>query len=225
MNQTEEILSDRVIREVIKKYVKKNNSENEEANKIYKKSVNEMEEINLDKITEKQVEDIIKSFLWEWGNMARVVGRKKDWQIELSKTIKKYYKELEIFRKKNLVNVNLSEFESDIKNLYNDFCEIIKQVATAKILHLICPNFFPLWDNAIANAVRKEANLEDNKNEKIKAFSKADYYQFMQKIQNFAKKYEDLLSELAKDYDKTKLKILDDFLWYANKPLFLFFNK
>jgi hypothetical protein len=168
----------------------------------------------LDKITDTEMEDIIKNFLWYWGRMWRVVQQNEKWKIGLSEKISGHSDILEKFSKKNLINVNISEFESDIENLYDDFRKVIKQIATAKVLHLICPDFFPLWDNAIAKGIG------------IKKFSGKDYYGFMQKIQSFTIKHKIILSDLAKQYEKTKLKIVDDFLWLAaNESLFLFFDK
>lgn len=132
---------------------------------------------------------------------------------------------IENFRKKDLLSVTLDKFESDTEKCYKSFENEIGKIASVKVLHLICPSFFPLWDNKIADAIRK-VDVRNNENRRIAKFSEADYYQFMQKIQNFSKKHETILSDLADQYKKSKLKILDDFLWWAaNRPLDLFFNR
>lgn len=122
-------------------------------------------------------------------------------------------------------------------------------VGAAKVLHLISPSFFTPWDNAISNAVRNEdipiktnvssvklsgkyyqehrqqieeflKKYKSKKIKKPKPLSATDYYCFMQKIQAFIRKHEHVLSNLASEYKKSKIKIVDDFLWYlTQRPL------
>lgn len=100
---------------------------------------------------------------------------------------------------------------------------MIGQIAATKVLHLICPNFFPLWDNTIAKAARSELGRKSKQNKKVEDFSAADYYRFMQEIQNFIKEYEEVLSDLANRCKKGKLKILNECFWWAtHRPLSLF---
>lgn len=122
--------------------------------------------------------------------------------------------------------VNLSDFESGIKNCYELFGKIVGQIAASKVLHLICPNFFPLWDDGIAIAIWNEVDGKSDKGEVIAQFSGAHYYRFMQVMQNFLREYGEIMSDLAEQYRnrKGKLKILDECLWWAtHRPLSLFF--
>lgn len=190
---------------------------------IYSKYLEEMEGMDLmdlKDLTKEDVGRVIKPFLYKWGRMGRVLGRNefKDWESDFVKKVQSNYEKLENFRTKNLVDIELTEFESDIKKCYDSFKETIGQIAAAKVLHLICPNFFPLWDNDIAKAIRNEYG------EEVEDFSGADYYRFMQKLQDFIKEYEGVLSDLVNRYRRGKLKILDEFLWaIAHRPLSIFF--
>lgn len=166
------------------------------------------------------LKDTIHLFLYKWGKMGRVLGRPKfkNWEDRLLEKIESNRKELEELRLKDLLLVNLDEFESVIKNNYDSFNEVVWPIAAAKTLHLICPNFFPPWDNAIAAAFRKECkDIKDDK------FSRADYLRFMKDVKDFANKYEQVLGELVNQYKKGKLSILDDFFWWmTQRPMSIF---
>jgi hypothetical protein len=166
------------------------------------------------------LESTIKRFLYVWGRMGRVLGRHeyRNWEKNIAKQIESNCEKLKEFRMRNLKSADLDRSEFDIKKCYASFKEAVGSIAAVKILHLICPNFFPLWDNTIADAVREER--VDKKAEK---FSAEDYYRFMQATQDFVKKYDRVLSELANRYRRGKLRILDEFLWWmTHRPLSLF---
>jgi hypothetical protein len=211
------------MKQVIKEYVKRFGQKYND--NVYNKYLKEAEKIGLDSITEKEVEEVIKPFLYQWGRMGRVLGRQKfqNWGSNLAKQIRSNYDKLEDFKSKDLVNINpdLSKFESDIKKCYESFKGAVGPIAAVKVLHLICPYFFPLWDNDIAKAIRNEFN---GRNEKVEEFSGGDYYRFMQQIKDFIEKYKKVLSDLSVQYKKGKLKILDECLWWAtHRSLSLFF--
>jgi hypothetical protein len=190
---------------------------------LYRGSLERMGQIDLRSITEEVVEGIVEPFLYEWGRMGRVLGRPEfcDWHGNLAAQIRSNHQVLTDFRSKQLVEVNLDEFESDVRNCYDSFRQAVGQVASAKVLHLICPDFFPLWDNAIAKAVRTEL-VEKTNGRGIKDFSAADYYRFMRGIQTLLKRYGEVLLHLANQYGKRQLRIVDEFLWWAtHRPLSL----
>jgi len=101
-------------------------------------------------------------------------------------------------------------------SLYSSLRSIIGPIASAKVLHLICPNFFPLWDNGIADGLRAEhSGIVD-----LKPFSAQDYFEFMKKLQSLLRKYDELWSSLSQSYKKGKLKIVDECLWYIVRTPF-----
>jgi len=153
----------------------------------------------------------IKRFLYIWGRMGRVLGRLEytNWEAKLKEQIEYNFRELEEFRKMDLTTAPLENCETSIRTCYESLTKAVSPVATAKTLHLICPNFFPLWDNPIANAVRKE-----RKSGKCKDFSSGDYYHFMLDVREFAVRYSRTLEDLAHQYERSKLRILDEFLWW-----------
>ena len=105
-----------------------------------------------------------------------------------------------------------SKFEGEIREFYDQFSKALGKTAAVKVLHLLCPDFFCLWDSRIAEAVSSAG-----------AFDKEDYYSFMLKTKDLLKKYEEIFSDLATHYKKNKLRILDEFLWWiTHDPISLF---
>jgi len=178
----------------------------------YEKAVKEMQRINLKDITEQDVEGVIKPFLLDWGRMGLVLGKRKykGWERQLKNLIKEYSSMLANFRKESLAKVE--QFEREIKDIYGKFREILGVTAAGKTLHLICPNFFPLWDNNIRSAFSQAFDIEDD-----------DYYTFMLKVRDFVSGYEETFSRLANRYNRSILRIFDEFAWQiSHNPLSIF---
>ena len=213
---------------VIREYVERCEEEygKTDSNYIYEKTMKEVKQKDLGSITEKDVEsDIVKPYLYDWGRMGRVLGRYEfwDWESKLVKQIRSNCETLEVFRTKDLQHAELSEFKTDIERLYSSFKEIVGRIGGAKVLHLLCPSLFPPWDNAIANTARKE--LAPKGKNKVENFSPQDYYRFMCGIQYLLKKYDEVLSHLATKYGRTKMRIVDECLWWAKeRSLWLLFS-
>ncbi|MBW8050961.1 MAG: hypothetical protein FVQ77_11610 [Cytophagales bacterium] len=57
------------------------------------------------------------------------------------------------------VDFNNTVIEDKIKKIYESFSDIvgIKYVGASKVLHLMCPDFFMMWDNSIKNEYRKQS--------------------------------------------------------------------
>lgn len=87
----------------------------------------------------------IRRFLYTWGRMGRVLGRNqfKNWENRLVAKIESSRKDLEELRLKDLSLVNLDKYASVVKHNYASFSDVVRPIAAAKTLHLICPNFFP----------------------------------------------------------------------------------
>jgi len=133
-----------------------NRCEKEIPESVYNECLERAKQIDLkDAIDLKRV---IRRFLYSWGRMGRVLGRDcyKDWENRLMARIEASRKELEELRSKDLLFINLDKFAPVIKRVYSSVRKVVGPIAAAKTLHLICPDFFPLWDNAIAAAFRKE---------------------------------------------------------------------
>lgn len=75
----------------------------------------------------------------------------------LSECIAQNFQSIVAFNHRAISNLTKQD-ENEIRRLFNQFLDALKTgksrspVATAKSLHLLGPDFFPLWDNYIANA-------------------------------------------------------------------------
>lgn len=147
----------------------------------------------------------VRTFLVNWGMMGRVLGmvQFKEWEVNLVFALKKYFDKLKAFQNKSLEKEDIERWEKDIKEIYQEIREIVGPTSASKILHLICPNFFPLWDSSI----RKRVGANDKEK---------GYYKFMVETKDFLGRYSDVLGKLAIKYDnKSKLRLVDEYLWWT----------
>ena len=117
------------------------------------------------------------------------------------------FKELETFRKRCITSL-LESDEKDIAALFKVFLEALQidsgkirgrtsPVAVSKTLHLLAPDFFPIWDQKIA----KVYGYNYYKNPEKK------YFSFCRIIKNVADKVEGY----AVHSDKTLVKLIDEY--------------
>ncbi|MEM2970104.1 MAG: hypothetical protein QXR63_04130 [Candidatus Bathyarchaeia archaeon] len=202
-------INSKIIEECVRLFEKNASHE-----KLFDNCLENMKKINLQSFTEQDAKNVIKPFLYEWGRMGRVLGQRKysGWENKLENLIKKYSPKLEKFRKKDLTSIELEKFEGQIRELYDQFSKVLGKTATGKVLHILCPDFFPLWDSRIAEAVSSTGEFDEK-----------DYYNFMLKTKDLLKKYMKTFSNLAAHYGKSKLRILDEYLWLiTHDPVSLF---
>jgi len=195
---------------------------------LYNSAITRMAAIDLSNIDESDVVGIAERFLYEWGGMGRVLGRIKylGWQEKVAEVVKANAENLKRFQKRIIENEDLDDYKVEIVKLYETFKGITGSIASAKILNLICPNFFPLWDNAIANAIRAElADTESYGFDKsVEILSGEDYFRFMVGIKLFMLKHADIISSLSRQYQQKKLRIVDECLWsLVRRPFYLIF--
>ncbi len=118
---------------------------------------------------------------------------------------------LEQYRTKKLEDFSAAD-EKNVLLLFNDFSaalEVIESrkrspVGVAKAMHLLAPNFFPLWDKQIAKTYGHN----------IYSDSASKYLEFMKQIQAIVKKLslqKDLVDRFVNDNDKTILKLIDEY--------------
>ncbi|MBI2847568.1 MAG: hypothetical protein HYX83_00170 [Chloroflexi bacterium] len=184
----------------------------------------------LDHIGEPLVWEILTDFLYIWGRMGRVLGREKfsSWQMKATGIIRSNNRILKRFQAKAIEEEILNTHKAEIISLYESFNEAVGPIASAKILHVICPDFFPLWDNAIADALRAElVDSQGNSfNTSISPFSGEDYFRFMEGTKLFMLGHRNIISQLANRYNKTKLRIIDECFWQAaRRPFYICFKE
>lgn len=76
---------------------------------------------------------------------------------DLEDCIRKSWRDIEGFKVRDIDSLTSLD-EAKIKKLFDNFLDALRTtkakspVATAKAIHLLCPSFFPLWDNDISKA-------------------------------------------------------------------------
>jgi len=129
---------------------------------------------------------------------------------KLEECINRNLQKLENFKGRDISSLSESD-EEEIKCIFNEFMDALQiangkmygkksPVAVAKALHLLAPNFFPLWDDRIAKAYKCYYNTEPA----------AKYIQFMKLMKEFVKNIKDYID--PRDYsNKTFLKLIDEY--------------
>ena len=131
---------------------------------VYFKALEKLEEVRADlKLleTEKHVKQVIKIFLIQWGRMGRAVDRKDlDWE-QLAKQLRNSKESFQKLQGKSLLDLNLDdeEIEDAIKKAYNSAkVKYIGATAISKILHLLNPELFVMWDDDIRKKYKVAGN-------------------------------------------------------------------
>jgi hypothetical protein len=70
---------------------------------------------------------------------------------DIETLLARYADELEHYRQRSLDSLEDGE-QAAIEALFNDFDLVIGPVGAAKALHVLAPEFFPIWDTTIAQA-------------------------------------------------------------------------
>ncbi|NQT74323.1 MAG: hypothetical protein HQ553_16395 [Chloroflexi bacterium] len=206
--------------EIVVEYVNRLNQQSSSSS-MYRTSIEKAGHFCLISVTKNEIKSVIEPYLYEWGRMGRVLGRVKyiNWREDLMVGIISNSQLLEDYRKKTLSETELSFCKPNIETLYTSFSQSLGPIGAAKVLHLICPAFFPLWDTKIAVAARKERSTSDRS---IVDFSADDYYRFTEQVLDVIVRYNEVISTMATRYGKTKVRIVDECFWWATqRPLSL----
>ncbi|MBI4758911.1 MAG: hypothetical protein HY871_02910 [Chloroflexi bacterium] len=118
---------------------------------------------------------------------------------------------IETFRNKHISSLSSSAVD-DIKELFTRFLEALQinagkmegrksPVAVAKALHLLAPNFFPLWDGKIAQAYGCYYN--ENPAEKYVSFCKI-IKTIADEVRNYIDRSDKTLVKLIDEYNYSK---------------------
>jgi hypothetical protein len=205
---------------------------------VYFTYINQMTKANLSSLSNNDI-GTIRGFLFGWGHMGRT-GIKP----AIPKTrniIQRYADFLQKARRQQLHASKLTPDKMTIEDLFEELNALVGRVSAAKILHLICPEFFPLWDTDILEGynssykARHGSKLIQTKSVptpkgKKEVVTGEGYYMFMGFTREFIATYHQRLSEIqtalnaASKYGKEKglLKIVDEFNVHASHTPFCY---
>ena len=89
---------------------------------------------------------------------------------DIERVVSEHWQDLKDFRARSIESFSAAD-EPAIKTIFGDFEEVLGPVGAAKCLHLLARHFFPLWDNAIAEAYGTSVQQGRNR-ENYNAFMK-----------------------------------------------------
>lgn len=75
---------------------------------------------------------------------------KKEHLDDIERVVKRNRKKLSEFRSRSLLESFKRTDRNTIKEVFEEFEGVLKKVGASKVLHLLAPRFFLMWDNQIA---------------------------------------------------------------------------
>ena len=141
--------------------------------------------------------------------------------LAIEQTVQRHYDSLSRFRNRSILSLGPDD-ESTLEELFKAFLSATagpdgstSSVGAAKVLHLLGPAFFPLWDKVIAEAVSEFRTVPYVRKNETKIDAKwRHYYGFCKERKAIVEEVEsregDVLATAEKD-GKSTLKVLDEY--------------
>ena len=185
---------------------------------IYMKALQDIETKQLRRFSRIDTESILYPYLLKWGNMKRVLGYRGCKKI--GEKLKEMDSKIAKLREVHLSTVDLEGRENEFALIYDDIMNAnwksekgrskrVGPTAASKVLHLVAPNLFMIWDRAI----RKYYGFKEDKTE---------YVQFLKDMKYWMDKLGKRIVTLQIRYGKSSTKIVDEYNWIKSnwKPEF-----
>lgn len=200
--------------------VRKFEEENGLADVLYLEAIKKLRKVreNPQELDENVASRIIRPFLACWGRMGRNVEREDfDWS-KLVEEIKKQKENLDRLGKETLLSIRFKEVADIVKGIYDGIkVKHLGPTGISKILHLLNPELFVMWDDDI----RKKIS-----NRPFSGSSKG-YLKFLKWIQNElieATKgitIEEIRNRADGEYidRKTMAKLADEYCWITVRTM------
>jgi len=120
---------------------------------LFYKAATELVTLALGGKTKLSVAESLAVLLQTWNAMYYRFGHPFDNEHfdAIEKVTSLHHPDLISFRSRSMVSFTLHD-SATIKELFSDFELVLGPVGAAKALHLLAPQFFPLWDRAIVKA-------------------------------------------------------------------------
>jgi hypothetical protein len=180
-----------------------------ETDQTYLESIGRIKKAGLCRLSEEEIFSILKPYLLKWGNMGRVLGI-KGCRRTASK-LKEIENKFNDFQNLDLATTDIPHESNGIEELYTGILNAewisekgrtkrVGPTATAKVLHLIVPDLFMIWDRKI----RVAYGFGD---------SGKEYVWFLVNMQKWIRTLSPILEKMQKDYGKSPAKLIDDYNW------------
>jgi len=198
--------------------VRKFEEEDGFADVLYLEAIRKLEKVreNQQELDERMARRIIRPFLASWGRMGRNVERQNfDWR-RLVEAIENQRQNLDKLKKGTILSIRLDKVASIIKEVYNGTkIRHLGPTGISKMLHLLNPELFVMWDNNIRRKIGKKP---------FRA-SSSGYLNFLKWIQNElieatkGRTVEEIRNKIGGEYidRKTLAKLADEYCWRASR--------
>jgi hypothetical protein len=189
--------------------ISQHESEHQVSDNVYLTSLHEFRKVELGSFGEYEAYSVLCLYLLKWGNMSRVLGYRgcKALGKKLGEIENKFYE----FKPFNLPTVSLDRISPKIESIYNSVMDAqwvsdrgrtkrVGPTATAKVLHLVVPDLFMIWDRRIRDVYGFGESSEE-------------YVRFLENMQNWMKSLDGTVEMLRERYGKPSTKIVDAYNW------------
>jgi hypothetical protein len=197
---------------------------------IYFGAIEKLKEVQEDvsKIDDvKHMQRIIKLFLINWGMMNRVVGRKDlEWK-KLSETLRSLRNEFRELRDKKFSTINFNEnaISNAIRTIYgklDPFPYLGSPTTLSKILHLLNPEIFVMWDNEIVKKYKRRNFRVNTTPEGYLEFLKDTQKEIKEALNDCQKESGKQLDEIEKELrtkcnNRTLARLVDEYNWMTTR--------
>jgi len=196
------------------KVVKKFEEEDGFADVLYLEAIRKLQKVREDplELDESIARRIIRPFLASWGRMGRNIEREDfDW-CRLVEAIGNQKENLGKLKKETLLGIQFDKVANVISKIYDGIrVKHLGPTGTSKILHLLNPEVFVMWDDDIRKKISKRP-FSGNSN---------GYLNFLKWIQSELAKatkghtIEEIRHKINGEYidTKTLAKLADEFCW------------
>jgi hypothetical protein len=199
---------------------------------IYFGAIDKLEDVQKDltKLDDvKHLRRVIKPFLIQWGMMGRVVGREGlDW-VKLGLTLRSLETEFKELTDKRLSTIDFgnAKISTAIKSIYEKLDPIAyigSPTTVSKILHLLIPEVFVMWDNEIKKVYKKKNSRIRETPEGYLEFLKETQRELIEALDDRSKEVSKELDEIEQEIrykykNKTLAKIVDEYNWITAHPV------
>jgi hypothetical protein len=157
--------------------------------------------------------------------MNRIVKRKDrknvDWN-RLTETLRKLEPEFALLREKRFLDLELFDDKAvcdAIKKIYGDLDPILYLGSTtiSKILHLLNPEIFVMWDGAILKRYRDKNKKVNKLADGYVEFLKDSQREFFTMCDDAGKTTDVMEKELRSQHPRTIAKLIDEYHWKPPK--------
>ncbi len=211
--------------------------EYELADTLYMKALEKLKDVrfNLDQLDDTQhIKRVIKPFLIMWGSMGRVVGGNFEWE-KVGNILRGLKPAFEVFNEKSFLDVDFTEknLSKAIEKIFQELrkLEVPKKkkigrlgwTGISKIIHLVNPEIFVLWDDKIRDHYHKINLRIRGSPEGYLEFSREMQRQLLEALKDHQNETHQeitiMANELILNFDNKPLtKLCDEYNWIKIYP-------